>query len=185
MRTLFSRRRFEFEEIEYGVNPNLGCGLAAGYGPSRIARRPQYDWFFAGDGMVDLPVMLAAGQYTRGREELEFILKYQDQKTGMIWHELSQSAGWIDWNRYPYMFVHVELTFDFLSAVEQYFSVTGDRDFLVAHWPAIQSACLANVRRACQLNRPHCRSSRSLRGQPKSARIDTSKILGRRTEFLD
>ena len=121
-------------------NPNLGCGLAAGYGPSRIARRPQYDWFFAGDGMVDLPVMLAAGQYTRGREELEFILKYQDQKTGMIWHELSQSAGWIDWNRYPYMFVHVELTFDFLSAVEQYFSVTGDRDFLVAHWPAIQSA---------------------------------------------
>jgi glycogen debranching enzyme len=121
-------------------NPDLGCGLAAGYGPSRNARRPQYDWFFAGDGMVDLPALLAAGQYTRAREELEFILKYQDQRTGMIWHELSQSAGWIDWNKYPYMFVHVELTFDFLSAVEQYFSANGDRDFLAAHWPAIQSA---------------------------------------------
>jgi hypothetical protein len=33
-------------------NLDLGCGLVAGYGPSRKARRPQYDWFFAGDGMV-------------------------------------------------------------------------------------------------------------------------------------
>jgi glycogen debranching enzyme len=127
-------------EQAWVCNPDLGCGLVAGYGPSRNARRPQYDWFFAGDGMVDLPALLAAGEYTRAREELEFILKYQDQKTGMIWHELSQSAGWIDWNKYPYMFVHVELTFDFLSAVEQYFSATGDRDFVAAHWAAIQSA---------------------------------------------
>jgi glycogen debranching enzyme len=121
-------------------NPDLGCGLVAGYGPSRKARRPQYAWFFAGDGMVDIPALLAAGEYTRAREELEFILKYQDQKTGMIWHELSQSAGWIVWNKYPYMFVHVELTFDFLSASAEYFSTTGDLDFIKSHWPAIQSA---------------------------------------------
>ncbi len=121
-------------------NLDLGCGLVAGYGPSRKARRPQYDWFFAGDGMVDLPALLAAGQDTRARQELEFILKYQDPKTGMIWHELSQSAGWIDWSKYPYMFVHVELTFDFLSAVANYVSITGDRNFAEAHWPAIQSA---------------------------------------------
>lgn len=121
-------------------NPDLGCGLVAGYGPSRKARRPQYDWFFAGDGMVDLPGLLAAGQYDRAREELEFILKYQDQKTGMIWHELSQSAGWIDWSKYPYMFVHVELTFDFLDALESYFVATADRDFIGEHWPAILSA---------------------------------------------
>jgi glycogen debranching enzyme len=121
-------------------NPNLGCGLVAGYGPSRKARRPQYDWFFSGDGMVDIPALLAAGEYARVREELEFILKYQDQKTGMIWHELSQSAGWIDWNKYPYMFVHVELTFDFLNAVARYFSTTGDLDFIRSHWTAIQSA---------------------------------------------
>jgi glycogen debranching enzyme len=121
-------------------NPDLGCGLVAGYGPSRKARRPQYDWFFAGDGMVDIPALLAAGEYTRARGELEFILKYQDQKSGMIWHELSQSAGWIDWNKYPYMFVHVELTFDFLSAAAEYFSTTGDLDFIKSHWPAIQSA---------------------------------------------
>jgi glycogen debranching enzyme len=121
-------------------NPDLGCGLAAGYGPSRRPRRPQYDWFFAGDGMVDLPALLAAGQYERARQELEFILKYQDQRTGMIWHELSQSAGWLDWSKYPNMFVHVELTFDFLDAMRNYFSATGDRSFVEAHWSAIQSA---------------------------------------------
>jgi hypothetical protein len=121
-------------------NPDLGCGLVAGYGPSRKARRPQYDWFFAGDGMVDLPALLAAGQFQRAREEIEFILKYQDQQNGMIWHELAQSAGWLDWKSYPYMFVHVELTFDFLSAVANYYSVTNDRSFVEAHWNPIHSA---------------------------------------------
>jgi len=121
-------------------NPALGCGLVAGYGPSRKARRPQYDWFFAGDGMVDIPALLAAGEYARARDELEFILKYQDRKTGMIWHELSQSAGWIDWDRYPYKFIHVELTFNFLNSVDRYFSTTGDIGFIRSHWPAIESA---------------------------------------------
>lgn len=121
-------------------NPDLGCGLVAGYGPSRKARRPQYDWFFAGDGMVDIPALLAAGQYDSAREELEFILKYQDQKTGMIWHELSQSAAWIDWRQYPYMFVHVELTFNFLHTLDLYFTATADRKFLSEHWSAILAA---------------------------------------------
>ena len=121
-------------------NPDLGCGLVAGYGPSRNARRPQYDWFFAGDGMVDIPALLAAGEFERARHELEFILQYQDEKSGMIWHELAQSASWLDWKSYPYMFVHVELTFDFLTAVANYFAATGDRAFLQSHWPAIESA---------------------------------------------
>jgi glycogen debranching enzyme len=121
-------------------NPDLGCGLVAGYGPSRSARRPQYDWFFAGDGMIAVQALLAAGEYDRARHELEFIFKRQDQKTGMVWHELSQSAGLLDWTKYPYMFVHVDLTFDFLNTVGNYFSATGDRDFVKAHWTSIQSA---------------------------------------------
>jgi glycogen debranching enzyme len=121
-------------------NPDLGCGQVAGYGPSRKARRPQYDWFFAGDGMVAVAALIAAGQYDRARQELEFILKYQDQKTGMIWHELSQSAALLDWGKYPYMFVHVDLTFDFLNTIGDYFSATGDQDFVKTHWLSIQSA---------------------------------------------
>ena len=80
--------------------------------------------------MVAVPALIAAGQYDRARQELEFILKYQDQKTGMIWHELSQSAALLDWPKYPYMFVHVDLTFDFLSTIGDYFSATGDQDFV-------------------------------------------------------
>jgi glycogen debranching enzyme len=121
-------------------NPDLGCGIVAGYGPSRKARRPQYDWFFAGDGMVAIQGLLAAGEYTRARQELEFILKYQDQKSGMIWHEMSQSAGILDWAKYPYMFVHVDLTFQFLGAIGDYFLVTGDLEFVRAHWSSIQAA---------------------------------------------
>ena len=121
-------------------NPDLGCGSVAGYGPSRKARRPQYDWFFAGDGMVTINALLAEAEYEQARQELEFILKYQDQKSGMIWHELSQSARWLDWSKYPYMFVHVELTFDFLDVIENYYSTTGDLDFVKSHWTSIEAA---------------------------------------------
>jgi glycogen debranching enzyme len=122
-------------------NTDLGCGFVAGYGPSRGARRPQYDWFFAGDGLVAADATLAFGDNARTRQELEFILRYQDRKTGMIWHELSQSAGLIDWaGKYPYMFVHVDITFDFLSAVERYVTTSGDADFARSHWEALDSA---------------------------------------------
>ncbi len=121
-------------------NDRIGCGTVAGYGPSRNERRPQYDWFFAGDGLATLEGFLAGGQYSRAREELEFIEKYQDKTTGMIWHEISQSAGYIDWSKYPYMFVHVDISFDYLAAVARYVSVTGDTAFASEHWPSIAAA---------------------------------------------
>ena len=122
-------------------NPDLGCGLVAGYGPSRPARRPQYAWFFAGDGLIAADGLVASGEYDRARDELEFILKYQNKKTGMIWHELSQSAGHIDWaGKYPYMFVHVDITFQFLSALFRYVEASGDTGFVQQHWSAIESA---------------------------------------------
>ena len=122
-------------------NPSLGCGEVAGYGPSRPGRRPQYAWFFAGDGLVAVDALLAAGEYDRAREELAFIAKYQNKQNGMIWHELSQSAALIDWqNKYPYMYVHVDVTFQYLSTFAHYFDVTGDAGFLKSNWNDIQSA---------------------------------------------
>ena len=124
-------------------NPDLGCGYVAGYGPSRGARRPQYDWFFAGDGLVAADASLDIGDSTRTRQEFEFILNYQDHKTGMIWHELSQSAGLINWvGGYPYMFVHVDITFQFLAALDRYVTTTGDVAFLHEHWKQIDAAYL-------------------------------------------
>ncbi len=122
-------------------NPNLGCGLVAGYGPSRGARRPQYAWFFAGDAMVAVQALLSAGEYDRARAALDFIAKYQDTKTGMIWHEMSQSAGLIDWvGKYPYMFVHVDISFQYLNTVAEYVAASGDKGFLQDHWKSVQAA---------------------------------------------
>lgn len=122
-------------------NVDLGCGFVAGYGPSRGARRPQYDWFFAGDGLVAADGAIDISDYALARKELEFILRYQDHKTGMIWHELSQSAGLIDWaGKFPYMFVHVDITFQFLATVEHYVATSGDSSFAREHWNEIESA---------------------------------------------
>jgi glycogen debranching enzyme len=122
-------------------NPYLGCGVIAGYGPSRDARRPQYEWFFAGDGMIAADAMVATGQYERAKEELAFILKYRDTATGMIWHEMSQSASFVDWNKsYPYMFVHVDTSFQFLDSVARYATASGDKAFVTEHWASLQAA---------------------------------------------
>jgi glycogen debranching enzyme len=122
-------------------NTQLGCGMVAGYGPSRGSRRPQYAWFFAGDGLVATEALLAEGNAAGAKEELNFILKYQNAASGMMWHELSQSAGFIDWaGKYPYMYVHVDITFDFLSTLADYARTTGDTEFLREHWSAIASA---------------------------------------------
>ncbi len=136
-------------EQAWACNPQLGCGSLAGYGPSRGERRPQYAWFFANDGLVAVDALLREGAYARAREELEFILRYQNQRTGAIWHELSQSAGFLDWERaYPYMYVHVDVSFDFLNGVRDYVQTTGDVAFVTAHWDALRAAyeyCRATV----------------------------------------
>jgi glycogen debranching enzyme len=121
-------------------NPDLGCGQVGGYGPSRRGRRPQYDWFFAGDGLVSTDALIASGQYPGARQELEFILRYQDRKSGMIWHELTQSAASLRWTEYPYMYVHVGLTADFLATAGSYYRASGDREFVTKHWQALRLA---------------------------------------------
>jgi glycogen debranching enzyme len=128
-------------EQAWVCNPQLGCGLIAGYGPSRGARRPQYAWFFAGDGLVTTDALLREGAYGRARDELAFIMRYQNKRTGAIWHEMSQSAGWVDWaGSYPYMFVHVDISFDFLRTVRDYVQTTGDVGFANDHWDSIRAA---------------------------------------------
>ncbi len=133
----------------WACNPDLGCGYVAGYGPDRGARRPQYDWFFAGDGLTAADAAIAEGDRAHARDELAFVLRYQDKKAGMIWHELSQSASLIDWvNRYPYMFVHVDITFQFLGTVGRYVTSSGDIGFAKDNWSAIEAAyryCLSVI----------------------------------------
>lgn len=121
-------------------DPKIGCGVVAGFGPSRPMRRPQYDWFFAGDGLITAEAMLDAGHNSRAKDELEFIFQYQSAANGMIWHEIPQSAGFLDWTNNPNLFIHPDLTLQFLTTLGHYCASTGDLEFLNSHWSAIQNA---------------------------------------------
>jgi glycogen debranching enzyme len=128
-------------EQAWTCNARLGCGLVAGYGPSHGARRPQYAWYFAGDGLVGTRALIHEGRFERAAEELAFILRYQHPDNGMIWHEMSQSAGFLDWAAdYPYMYVHVDIAFDFIGVLAEYVRASGDTGFLRRHWPAVLRA---------------------------------------------
>lgn len=58
----------------------------------------------------------------------------------MIWHEMSQSASLGDWIRYPYMFVHVDISFQYLAALAAYVATSGDAQFARDHWPGLSAA---------------------------------------------
>ncbi|MDQ6646227.1 MAG: hypothetical protein M3Y93_03200 [Pseudomonadota bacterium] len=124
-------------EQAWTCNARLGCGIVAGYGPSHGARRPQYAWYFAGDGLVATRALIHEGDYARAAGELDLIYRYQKPDNGMIWHEITQSAGFLNWAKdYPNMYVHVDITFDFLDVLADYDRATGDHAFLARHWPA-------------------------------------------------
>ncbi len=59
----------------------------------------------------------------------------------MIWHEISQSADPADWaTKYPYMFVHVDITFDYLITVEHYVAGSGDTQWVQQNWQGLEAA---------------------------------------------
>ena len=63
----------------YVCNPDLGCGLVAGYGLSGGASdRPGFGWFFGGDAAINSFAMTGVGQHALVREgALKFFAKYQ------------------------------------------------------------------------------------------------------------
>jgi hypothetical protein len=136
-------------EQSWTCNARLGCAVVAGYGPSHGSRRPQYAWYFAGDGLLATEALLHEGNYERAADELDFLYRYQNSEDGMMWHEISQSAGFLNWAKdYPYLYVHVDITFDFLTVVAEYDRISGDQAFLSRHWPATLKAyqyCLSTL----------------------------------------
>jgi glycogen debranching enzyme len=137
-------RAFRWSEVAleqaWVCNPYLGCGLIGGYGPSRDTRRPQYDWFFGGDGLTATDGLNAAGDHDRVKEEFAFLRRYQDQKNGMMWHEISQSAGLLDWSKYPFQFRHVDISMDYVQTAATVWKMSADRQWLAENWPSIQAA---------------------------------------------
>ncbi|HVQ30236.1 MAG TPA: GH116 family glycosyl hydrolase, partial [Vicinamibacteria bacterium] len=121
-------------------NPDLGCGLVAGFGPSGESLRPGFGWFFGGDAAINSFAMSLVGQRAAVAEGLRFLAKYQ-RADGKIPHEISQSAARIPWfTDFPYAYYHADTTPFWLVALWRHWRSTGDTAFVREMWPAVAKA---------------------------------------------
>ena len=123
-------------------NPDLGCGLVAGYGLSGGASdRPGFGWYFGGDAAINSLAMVGVGQTANVRQGvLRFFAKYQ-RADGKITHEISQSAAKIAWfTEYPYAFYHGDTTPFWILAFGEYWKQTADTALVRELWPNLRKA---------------------------------------------
>ncbi len=121
-------------------NPQLGCGLIAGLGPSGTSERPGFGWFFGGDAFINSWAMTGYGDFSTVKQSLEFLRKRQ-RADGKMMHELSQGAGYIKWfEDYPYGYYHADTTPLYITAVRDYVRASGDSALAKSFWPSIKLA---------------------------------------------
>lgn len=125
-------------------NPDLGCGLVAGYGLSGAASdRPGFGWFFGGDASINSLAMTALGgpHHANVRDgAFRFFAKYQ-RADGKITHEISQAAAKIDWfGAYPYAFYHGDTTPFWILALGEYWKQTADTLLVRELWGNLRRA---------------------------------------------
>jgi len=126
-------------------NPDLGCGLVAGWGPSGQGTRPGFGWFFGGDAAINSFAMDAVGMWSQTATGLRFLATYQNRddgpRHGKIPHEISQSAGTIPWfTDFPYAYYHADTTPYWIVAVWRYWRASGDDALVQSLWPNILEA---------------------------------------------
>ncbi|HEX9755670.1 MAG TPA: GH116 family glycosyl hydrolase [Gemmatimonadales bacterium] len=122
-------------------NPDLGCGLVAGYGRAGAGNfRPGFGWYFAGDAAINSFAMDLLGQFDLVREGLAFSGRYQ-RTDGKIPHEISHAAARLPWfDRYPYTWFHGDTTPFWILACFEYWKASGDSTFIREHWPRLVKA---------------------------------------------
>lgn len=120
-------------------NPYVGCSYVSGYGSSGTGTRPMYCWFFD-EPVITSWAYLEYGGAENTKEALRFIQKYQ-RADGKIPHEISQSAGLINWFKdYPFPYIHPDSALWYLVAMGHFYRFTGDQDFVRQSWPSIRKA---------------------------------------------
>jgi glycogen debranching enzyme len=120
-------------------NPYLGCSYVSGYGSSGTGTRPMYAWYFD-EPTISSWAFLDDGNAAGLEEAFRFLEKYQ-RKDGAIPHEISQSAGLVDWFKaYPYPYIHPDSSLWYLIAMGRFYEFTGDTDFVKKSWPYIYKA---------------------------------------------
>jgi glycogen debranching enzyme len=126
-------------------NPDLGCGLVAGFGPSgATSTRPGFAWYFGGDAAINSFAMSSIGLWSVARDGLAFFAKYQGSappNLGKIPHEISQGAAHIRWfEDYPYAFYHGDTTPFWILALAEYWRASGDSGTIRRLYPNLRRA---------------------------------------------
>jgi glycogen debranching enzyme len=127
------------EQLKTNALPDNETALVAGYFASADSARPGFGWFFGRDALYTLFAVNGYGDFSLSKSELEFLIKRQ-REDGKIMHEYSQTAAFIDWRSFPYMYAAADATPLFLLAVTDYVRASGDVAFLNAHGDAIEKA---------------------------------------------
>lgn len=137
-------RAFEWGKVAldkgFVCNPQLGCGLIAGLGPSGTTERPGFGWFFGGDAFINAWAITAYGDFDTVKQTLEF-LRQRQRADGKMMHELSQGAAYIRWfEDFPYGYYHADTTPLYITAVRDYVRASGDLELAKQFWPSIRKA---------------------------------------------
>jgi glycogen debranching enzyme len=73
------------------------------------------------------------GSFETTRKEVEFLL-HRQSPDGKIFHEWSQTANLVDWKSLPYEYASADATALLPMAMNDYLRISGDKDFIDAHW---------------------------------------------------
>lgn len=120
-------------------NPYLGCSYVSGYGSSATGARPMYAWYFD-EPAIKSWAFLDDGGAADLKQAFRFLEKYQ-RKDGAMPHEISQSAGLIDWFKaYPFAYIHPDSSLWYLIAMDHFYRFTGDKELVEQSWSHIQKA---------------------------------------------
>ncbi len=121
-------------------NPDLGTGLIAGYRTSGESQRPGFAWYFGRDALWTSLALNSCGDTATTRTALSFLSKFQ-REDGKIPHEISQSAGRVDWfKNYPYGYASADATPLYIIAMNDYLQQSGDVAFVKEEWSSIWKA---------------------------------------------
>jgi hypothetical protein len=114
-------------------------GLTAGFIGSGDSVRPGFGWFFGRDALWTIYALNSVGSYESTRKAIEFLLKRQSTE-GKILHEWSQTADEVDWKSLPYAYRAADSTPLLPMAMNDYLHISGDKEFIAAHWEQLARA---------------------------------------------
>jgi glycogen debranching enzyme len=128
------------DQLRVKTTPDLKEeALTAGFVGSGDAARPGFGWFFGRDALWSLYAVNSYGDFSTFKSEIEFLL-HRQETDGRIMHEWSQTANLVDWKSLPYEYASSDATPLLQMIVEDYFNITGDKDFVAAHWSQLEQA---------------------------------------------